>query len=450
VPRAVGERVIGGSLNYEGALEYRATSIGADSVLGQMLRLMEEAQSSKAPMQQLADRVSAVFVPVVLALAALTFVVWTIAGHPGGAGRAFAIAVAVLVIACPCAMGLAVPAALTVAIGRAAQLGILFKGGESVERLARVDTIVLDKTGTITEGRPAITAVRPNGIEERDLVALAASLEQRSEHPLARAVLDYARHHSIDAAPAMDAHSVPGKGLLGTVQGKNITAGNSALMAEQGIPLPESAITRAGETALHIAVDGRYAGLLAARDQVRHGASDAISSLRRSGLRTIMLTGDNHAAAEEVGRAVPLDQIHAGLSPQCKLEKIRELQQQGRKVAMVGDGINDAAALAQADAGLAVGTGTDLAREAGDAILLSGEPAQMVAALAVARQTLRVMRQNLGWALGYNVVGIPIAAGVLYPATGILLSPAVAAAAMALSSVSVLTNSLRLKRFAAR
>jgi Cu+-exporting ATPase len=448
VPRTVGERVIGGSLNYEGALEYRATSIGADSVLGQMLRLMEEAQSSKAPMQQLADRVSAVFVPVVLALAALTFVVWTIAGHPGGAGRAFAIAVAVLVIACPCAMGLAVPAALTVAIGRAAQLGILFKGGESVERLARVDTIVLDKTGTITEGRPAITAVRPNGIEERDLVALAASLEQRSEHPLARAVLDYARHHSIDAAPAMDAHSVPGKGLLGTVQGKNITAGNSALMAEQGIPLPESAITRAGETALYIAVDGRYAGLLAARDQVRHGAADAISSLRRSGLRTIMLTGDNRPAAEEVGRAVLLDKIHAGLSPQDKLEKIREFQQQGRKVAMVGDGINDAAALAQADAGLAVGTGTDLAREAGDAILLSGEPAQIVAAFAVARQTLRIMRQNLGWALGYNVVGIPIAAGVLYPATGILLSPAVAAAAMALSSVSVLANSLRLKRFA--
>jgi Cu+-exporting ATPase len=219
-------------------------------------------------------------------------------------------------------------------------------------------------------------------------------------------------------------------------------------MAEQGIPLPESAITRAGETALYIAVDGRYAGLLAARDQVRHGASDAISSLRRSGLRTIMLTGDNRPAAEEVGRAVLLDKIHAGLSPQDKLEKIRELQQQGRKVAMVGDGINDAAALAQADAGLAVGTGTDLAREAGDAILLSGEPAQIVAAFALARQTLRIMRQNLGWALGYNVVGIPIAAGVLYPATGILLSPAVAAAAMALSSVSVLANSLRLKRFA--
>jgi Cu+-exporting ATPase len=450
VPRTVGERVIGGSLNYEGALEYRATSIGADSVLGQMLRLMEEAQSSKAPMQQLADRVSAVFVPVVLALSALTFVVWTFAGHAGGAGRAFAIAVAVLVIACPCAMGLAVPAALTVAIGRAAQLGILFKGGESVERLARVDTIVLDKTGTITEGRPAITAVRPNGINERDLVALAASLEQRSEHPLARAVLDYAWHHGIEAAPATDVRSVPGKGLLGAVQGKNVAAGNSALMADQGIPLPESATTRAGETALYIAVDGCYAGLLAARDQVRHGAAEAISSLRRSGLQTIMLTGDNRAAAEEVHRAVPLDQIHAGLSPQGKLEKIRELQQQGRKVAMVGDGINDAAALAQADAGLAVGTGTDLAREAGDAILLSGEPAQMVAALAVARQTLRVMRQNLGWALGYNVVGIPIAAGVLYPATGILLSPAVAAAAMALSSVSVLANSLRLKRFAAR
>lgn len=447
VPRGPGERLIGGSLNHDGALEYRATSIGTDSVLGQMLRLMEEAQSSKAPMQQLADRVSAVFVPTVLGLAALTFVVWSVIGQAGGVGRAFAIAVAVLVIACPCAMGLAVPAALTVAIGRAAQLGILFKGGESVERLARIDTIVLDKTGTLTEGRPGITAVRPHNMEEHDLMAIAASLEQRSEHPLARAVLEYASTHGIAAASASDVRSIPGKGLAGTVQGKPAAAGNRALMLDLGVALPESAQTQPGETPLYVAIDGRYAGLLTARDQIRSGAAEAVSVLKRMGMHTVMLTGDNHAAADEVARGLTLDQTYAELLPETKLEKIRDLQSKGRRVAMVGDGINDAAALAQADAGLAVGTGTDLAREAGDAILLRGEPAQIVVAIALARHTLRIMRQNLGWALGYNVIGIPIAAGVLYPFTGLLLNPAVAAAAMALSSVSVLANSLRLKRF---
>ena len=450
VPRSVGERLIGGSLNYDGALEYRATSIGADSVLGQMLRLMDEAQSSKAPMQQLGDRVSAVFVPSVLALAALTFLIWSVAGHAGGPGRAFAIAVAVLVIACPCAMGLAVPAALTVAIGRAAQLGILFKGGESVERLARVDTVVLDKTGTLTEGKPKITAVRPHNMNETALASIAASLEQRSEHPLARAVLEYAESRGIAVEGATDVRAIPGKGLTGTVRGTTVAAGNRALMLELGVPLPEGALTRAGETPLYVAVDGHYAGVLTARDGLRPGAVEAVGLLKSMGVRVAMLTGDNRAAADEIARAVALDQTFAELLPEEKLAKIRELQNAGRKVAMVGDGINDAAALAQADAGLAFGTGTDLAREAGDAILLRGEPLQIVTAFALARSTLRVMRQNLGWALGYNVVGIPIAAGALYPVTGILLSPAVAAAAMALSSVSVLANSLRLKRFAPR
>ncbi|HTW46098.1 MAG TPA: heavy metal translocating P-type ATPase [Acidobacteriaceae bacterium] len=447
VARAVGDRLIGGSLNYDGAVEYRATSIGADSVLGQMLRLMEEAQSSKAPMQQLADRVSAVFVPAVLGLAALTFLIWVVAGHADGTGRAFAIAVAVLVIACPCAMGLAVPAALTVAIGRAAQLGVLFKGGESVERLARVDTIVLDKTGTLTQGKPEIAAVRAVGIDEAKLIGLAASLEQRSEHPLARAVLEYAASRGVATSSAADVRAVPGKGLVGTVQGGSVAAGNSALMADLGITLPGEAKARAGETPLYMAVDGEFVGMLTARDGIRPGAAQAVATLKRMGLRVAMLTGDSKAAAEEVARTLALDDVYAELLPEEKLEKIRELQSAGGKVAMVGDGINDAAALAQADAGLAVGTGADLAREAGDAILLRGEPLQIVTALALARQTLRVMRQNLGWALGYNVVGIPIAAGALYPVTGLLLNPAVAAAAMALSSVSVLANSLRLKGF---
>lgn len=448
VPRAAGDRLIGGSLNYDGALEYRATSIGADSVLGQMLRLMEEAQSSKAPMQALADRVSAIFVPAVLGLAALTFVIWAVAVHAGGPGRAFAIAVAVLVIACPCAMGLAVPAALTVTIGRAAQLGILFKGGESVERLARVDTIVLDKTGTLTLGKPEIAAARAFGMDEARLVMLAGSLEQRSEHPLARAVIEHAAERGVALSNAADVRAVPGKGLTGTVQGSTVAAGNGALMAELGVALPDAAKAGAGETPLYVAVEGKFAGLLTARDGVRPGAAEAVARLKQMGLRVAMLTGDSKAAAEEVARTVGLDDVYAELLPEEKLGKIRELQGTGRKVAMVGDGINDAAALAQADAGLAIGTGSDLAREAGDAILLRGEPQQIVTALALARQTLRVMRQNLGWALGYNVVGIPVAGGALYPVMGLLLNPAVAAAAMALSSVSVLTNSLRLKGFA--
>ncbi len=445
VPRTAGDRIIGGSLNYDGALEYRATSIGADSVLGQMLRLMQEAQSSKAPMQQLADRVSAIFVPVVLVIAVITFVIWAIAGPAGGTGRAFAVAVAVLVIACPCAMGLAVPAALTVSIGRAAQLGILFKGGESVERLARVDTILLDKTGTLTEGKPRITAVHATDISEPELIALAASIEQRSEHPLARAVTEYATARGIATSPATNIQAIPGKGITGTVNNHTVSAGNRPLLDELGITA--SGEGPAAATLLHVAIDGRYAGWLAAEDTLRPTAAGAINALHSLGLRLAMLTGDTHAAADHIARAAGIEEVHAGLLPQEKLSQIRALQSQGRSVAMVGEGINDAAALAQADAGLAIGTGTDLAREAGDAILLRGDPAQIVAALSLARQTLRVMRQNLGWALGYNLLGIPIAAGVLYPFTGLLLNPAVAAAAMALSSVSVLTNSLRLKRF---
>jgi Cu+-exporting ATPase len=444
VPRGTGDRVVGGSLNYDGALEYRATSIGADSVLGQVLRLMQEAQSSKAPMQQLADRVSAIFVPVVLSVAALTFVIWAFA-DPSGISRGFAVAVAVLVIACPCAMGLAVPAALTVSIGRAAQLGILFKGGESVERLGRVDTILLDKTGTLTEGKPRITGVHATVMSEPELIALAASVEQRSEHPLARAVVEYATARGIATSPATNIQAIPGKGITGTVDNHTVSAGNRPLFDELGITASGDGPSAA--TLLHVAVDGRYAGWLAAEDTLRPTALGAISALHSLGIRLAMLTGDTRAAADHIARAAGIAEVHAGLLPQDKLAQIRALQAEGRSVAMVGDGINDAAALAQADAGLAIGTGTDLAREAGDAILLRGDPAQIVTALGLARQTLRVMRQNLGWALGYNLLGIPIAAGVLYPFTGLLLNPAVAAAAMALSSVSVLTNSLRLKRF---
>lgn len=449
VARQPGDRIIGGSLNFDGAIEYRATSVGADSVLGQMMRLVEEAQSSRAPMQQLADRVSAVFVPVVLALALATFLIWVLAG--GGSGRAFAVAVAVLVIACPCAMGLAVPAALTVAIGRGAQLGVLFKGGESLERLARIDTVVLDKTGTLTEGKPEVVTVRVlNGATEDDVLALAAALEQRSEHPLARAILTAAGRRSLTIPSATAVRAVPGKGIQGTVGDRPLLTGNAALMQESGIAVPEDVASEPGTTTMYVARDGTLLGAIEARDALRSSASAAVAGLRRLGIRTAMLTGDALSTAETIARAAGIDQVWAGLLPDQKLAKIRELQQQGHRVAMVGDGINDAAAISQADAGLAMGTGADLAREAGDAILLHGEPGQILEAVLLARQALRVMRQNLGWAFGYNLLGIPIAAGVLYPAFGILLSPAIASAAMALSSVSVLSNSLRLRGFTPR
>ncbi len=449
VVRQTGDRVIGGSLNFDGALEYRATSIGADSVLGQMMRLVEEAQGSRAPMQQLADRVSAVFVPVVLGLAVATFLIWIAVG--GGAGRAFAVSVAVLVIACPCAMGLAVPAAQTVAIGRAAQLGVLFKGGESLERLARVDTVVLDKTGTLTAGKPEVVAVwAAEGFGEDEVLALAAALERRSEHPLARAILNAAEKRKVSAPAALEVRAVPGKGIQGTVDERQVVAGNAALLEELGIAVPQNRGVEAGSTRMYVALEGSLVGTIEARDTLRGTAAEAMAGLRRMGIRTAMLTGDTEATAEAIAKAAGIEEVWAGLLPEQKLAKIRELQAQGRHVAMAGDGINDAAAISQADAGLAMGTGADLAREAGDAILLHGEPRQILDAVMLARRALRTMRQNLGWAFGYNLLGIPIAAGILYPAFGILLSPAIASAAMALSSVSVLSNSLRLRGFTPR
>jgi P-type Cu+ transporter len=448
--RGPGDRLIGGSLNYDGALEYRATAVGSDSVLGQMLRLMQQAQSSRAPTQRLADQASAVFVPIALGIALMTFLAW-LALDRGNFSYAFAAAITVLVIACPCAMGLAVPAALTVAIGRGAQLGILFKSGEALERLARVDTVVLDKTGTLTAGKPRIASIYvAEGTAEEELLLFAASLEQRSEHPLARAVVARAAAAGLKLQDPANVRAIPGKGVTGTVSGVEVAAGNAALFAELGVAAPSAPVPGAGASVLLIAIDRKYCGHFTARDKVRAGAVDAIASLKRRGVRAIMLTGDSAAATEAIARETGVDEFRAGLLPEQKVEHIRALQASGSKVAMVGDGINDAAALAQADAGIAMGTGTDIAREAGDAILLRGEPVSIVAAIDLARTTLRTMRQNLGWAVGYNVLGIPIAAGALYPLLGLLLSPAIASAAMALSSVSVLANSLRLRRFQAR
>ncbi len=443
VAKTAGDALIAGSLNYDGALEYRATAVGADSRLGQILRLVEQAQSSRAPMQQLADRVSSIFVPAVIGIALATFALWSSAD----VGRAVAVAVAVLVVACPCAMGLAVPAALTVAIGRGAQLGVLFKGGEALERLASIDTVLLDKTGTLTAGRPAVVSVHSAaGVTDRELLMLAASAEQRSEHPLARAVLDAANERALELRPLASFTARPGLGIEAQVDGRSVLAGNDALMRERGVAIPPLR-SAPGTTVLHVARDGAYSGSLVCTDTLRPGAVEALDHLRRLGMRLVILTGDSATAAQPLADALGIAEVYASLSPEQKLARIQDLQKHGARVLMVGDGINDAAAIAQADAGVGMGTGTDLAREAGDAILLHGELGAIATAVELARATRRVMKQNLGWAAGYNLLAIPVAAGLLFPLFGLLLSPALAAAAMALSSLSVLANSLRLRRW---
>jgi Cu+-exporting ATPase len=443
--REVGGRVLAGSLNYDGAVVCQAQSLGEATVLAQITRMVEQAQGSRAPMERLADRASSIFVPVVLGLALVTFVAWLMVAH--SVPLALANTVSVLVIACPCAMGLAVPAALTVAVGRGAQLGVLFKGGEALERLAHLDAIVLDKTGTLTVGRPVLAAVHAlAGHSENDLLRMAAAAEERSNHPLAHAIIDYSRKLGLAWKPAEDVQILPGRGLTAKVEEHDCLLGNEALFQEFSIPLPSgNAVPEAGITRLWMALDNTAAGYFDAKDALRPDAAEAIVALRQSGLRVLMLTGDSQVAAAPIARELGITEVEAGFDPAGKLARIRELQKAGLRVAMVGDGINDAAALAQADAGIAMGTGADLAQEAGDVLLLRTQPSAIPAALGLSRQTMHIMRQNLGWAVGYNLLGIPLAAGLLYPAFHILLTPWLAAAAMALSSVCVLGNSLRLR-----
>ena len=447
LPREPGARVLAGSLNYDGAVTCKAESLGEATVLAQITRMVQQAQSSRAPMERLADRASSIFVPIVLALAVVTFFVWLIAAH--SLSLALANTVAVLVVACPCAMGLAVPAALTVAVGRGAQLGILFKGGEALERLTHLDAIVLDKTGTLTVGRPTLTGVQPlSGHAENDLLRMAAAAEERSNHPLAHSVVDAARARGLVWQPAEDVQILPGRGLAAKVEGHACLLGNETLFHEFTIPLPEGIpLAGPGITRLWMALDHRAAGYFDARDALRPDAAEAIAALRRDGLRVLMLTGDSAAAAAPIAEQAGITEVEAGLDPAGKLDRIRALQRSGLRVAMVGDGINDAAALAQADAGIAMGSGADLAQEAGDVLLLRAQPSGIPAALGLAQATLRIMRQNLAWAAGYNLLGIPLAAGALYPSFHLLLTPWLAAAAMALSSVCVLANSLRLRRW---
>ncbi len=459
--RNTGGRVLAGSINYDGAITARVESAGEGTTLRQIARLVEQAQSSRAPLERLADRTSAIFVPVVLGLALLTLIGWLAIGHD--VARAISATVAVLVIACPCAMGLAVPAALTVAIGRGSQFGVLIKGGEALERIATLQTVALDKTGTITWGKPVLAGITVldslPSLSENDLLRMAASAEDHSAHPLAHAIVAAARERGLSWTTAEDVQVIPGRGLSARVEGRACLLGNEALLREWSVPMPAGLdAAPVGATRLWMVLapgsDGArvngfpaytVAGYFDARDAIRPSARRTVDWLQAHGLTVEMLTGDTASAAEPIAAAVGIGRVAAGLLPGDKVECIRDLQKSGLRVAMVGDGINDAAALAQADAGMALGAGAALAQEAGDALLLRDDPVGICTAIGLARATVRVMRQNLAWAAGYNVIGIPLAAGLLYPAFHVALAPWMAAAAMAFSSVSVLANSLRLR-----
>ena len=458
VTKCAGDQVVGGTMNTTGALRIRATALAERSVLAQIVKMMREAQSSRAPIQQLADRVSAVFVPVVMALSAATFVVWLLAS--GDPVRAMVAAVSVLIIACPCAMGLAVPTAVMVATGKGAQLGVLVKGGAALQQAARVDTVVLDKTGTVTEGHPAVTdIVRIGAVPDHEALRLAAALEARSEHPLAAAIVRCAAYQASaqdasthERAPAVSAFLArPGEGVVGVVDGRRVVVGTAALMGELGFDLraraAASKLADQGRTPIFVAVDDALALVLGLADPVKPSSSAAVAHLRALGARVVLLSGDRAQTAVAVAREVGIDEVLADALPADKVRAIRRMQQEGRVVAMVGDGINDAPALAQADVGMAMGRGADVAIEAADVTLLRSDLLAVVDALALSRATMRIMRQNLFWALAYNAIGIPVAAGVLYPLAGVMLSPVIASVAMALSSVSVVGNSLRLARF---
>jgi Cu+-exporting ATPase len=450
VARSAGDRVVGGTLNTTGSFRYRATSVGAESVLERIVRLMEEAQSSRAPIQRLADRVSAVFVPSVLAIAIVTFVAWYFVAGSTALPHAIAAAVSVLIIACPCAMGLAVPTAVMVATGRGAQMGLLIKGGEILQRAGDVDTVVLDKTGTVTEGAPAVAHVIAFGsIPEQQVLAYAAAVERHSEHPVAAAIVRAAqtRELALEAATGFRSHT--GSGVTGSVGGREVAVGNAPLMHALGIPSEYSGrqdeSSRGALSELLVAIDGRAVGVITVSDSLRPTSREAVQKLQGMGIDVVLLTGDRLVPARAIAKEIGVEHVVADVFPNGKVAEIRRLQALGRVVAMVGDGINDAPALAQSDVGVSMPKGTDIAIEASDIALMRSDLRGVPAAISLSRQTMATMKQNLFWAFVYNVIGIPIAAGVLYPFTGVMLSPIIASAAMALSSVSVVTNSLRLR-----
>jgi Cu+-exporting ATPase len=452
VEKDAGQRVTGGTMNTTGSLLIRADRVGADALLAQIVRMVGEAQRSRAPIQRLADQIAAYFVPAVVGAATLAFIAWSIWGPEPRLAHALVSAVAVLIIACPCALGLATPMAIMVGSGRGASAGVLMKSAEALERLERVDTLVVDKTGTLTEGKPKLVSVVAfGGRSESDVVRVAAALEQSSEHPLAAAILSGARERQIQVPAVADFQSVAGKGIVAQFDGLPAALGNLAMMEDQRVGTdPASAkvheLRVQGQTVMFLALDGQLAGLIGVADPIKATSLEAITALHAEGLRIVMLTGDNRVTAEAVAKALQIDEVRADVLPAGKRAVIQELQQAGRVVAMAGDGINDAPALAEATVGIAMGTGTDVAIESAGITLVQGDLRGIVRARRLSRATMRNIRQNLFLAFAYNAVGVPVAAGLLYPFTGTLISPIWASAAMTLSSVSVIGNALRLRR----
>ena len=451
VTKEVGDRVVAGALNKTGAFIMRADKVGADTLLAQIVQMVAQAQRSRAPIQRLADTVSGWFVPMVIAIALLAAAVWGLVGPEPRLSYALVAAVSVLIIACPCALGLATPISIMVGVGRGARAGVLIKNAEALERFERVDTLILDKTGTLTEGRPSVTAmVVAEGFDETDVLRLSASLERGSEHPLADAIVQAAKDRHLPLSEAVDFDSPVGRGVRGVVEGRQVALGNTRYLGELSIDVstlePKAdALRNDGATAIFVAIDGKAAGVLGIADPVKATTSAAILALKAAGLRLVMMTGDNRTTAEAVARRLGIDEVHAEVLPQDKASVVQQLRSQGRIVAMAGDGVNDAPALAAADVGVAMGAGSDVAIESAGVTLLRGDLQGIVRARRLSRAVMGNIRQNLIFAFGYNALGIPVAAGLLYPVFGWLLSPALAALAMALSSVSVIGNALRLR-----
>jgi Cu+-exporting ATPase len=453
VGKKPGDEVIGGTLNGSGSFTYQATRVGADTVLAQIVRLVREAQGSRAPIQRLADAVTGVFVPVVLAIAAVTYVVWLAFGPEPSFNLALVSAISVLIIACPCALGLATPTSIMVGTGKGAENGILFRNAEALERLHKVRTVVLDKTGTLTEGKPRLTeVVRADGApEERELLALIAAAERGSEHPLGEAIVRHAREIGLEIPEATAFEAVAGHGVRAVVGGHQVVVGRPGFVGPVAGSLAAAGErgASAGRTPVYVAIDGRPIAVVAIADTLKTGSAAAVAELRRLGLTVVMLTGDNATTASAIAAEAGVDRVIADVRPDDKAARVRALQAAGQTVAMVGDGVNDAPALASADVGIAIGTGTDIAIESAGVTLMSGDLRGLVTAIALSRSTMRNIRQNLFWAFAYNVVLIPVAMGAFYPFTGVLLNPILAAGSMALSSVTVVSNALRLRRFSA-